>query len=74
MRKELRKRGIHHLKVVWSQEAPRPLAPGGGAPPPAGDTRPASSPPPGRPGSVSFVPGAAGLVLAGAVIRDLAGL
>ena len=33
-----------------------------------------SSPRRAVPGSVSFVPGAAGLVLAGAVIRDLAGL
>ena len=49
MRKELRKRGIHHLKVVWSrEEPPRPLAPGGGAPP-AGTPAP-PPPPPGRPG------------------------
>lgn len=75
MRKELRKRGIHHLKVVWSREEPRaPLAPPEAELPPGGDTRPASSPRRAVPGSVSFVPGAAGLVLAGAVIRDLAGL
>lgn len=75
MRKELRKRGIHHLKVVWSREEPRaPLAPPEADLPPGGDTRPASSPRRAVPGSVSFVPGAAGLVLAGAVIRDLAGL
>ena len=75
MRKELRKRGIHHLKVVWSREEPRaPLSPPEAELPPGGDTRPASSPRRAVPGSVSFVPGAAGLVLAGAVIRDLAGL
>ena len=75
MRKELRKRGIHHLKVVWSREEPRaPLAPPEADLPPGGDTRPASSPRRAVPGSVSFVPGTAGLVLAGAVIRDLAGL
>lgn len=75
MRKELRKRGIHHLKVVWSREEPRaPLAPPEADFPPGGDTRPASSPRRAVPGSVSFVPGTAGLVLAGAVIRDLAGL
>mgnify|MGYP000143755186 CR=1 FL=1 len=75
MRKELRRRGISHLKVVWSREEPRaPLAPPEADLPPGGDTRPASSPRRAVPGSVSFVPGAAGLVLAGAVIRDLAGL
>lgn len=75
MRKELRRRGISHLKVVWSREEPRaPLAPPEAELPPGGDTRPASSPRRAVPGSVSFVPGAAGLVLAGAVIRDLAGL
>ena len=52
-----------HLKVVWSREPP--LTPG------------ESGEETGRrqvPGSVSFVPPAAGLALAGAVIRDLAGL
>lgn len=57
MRYELRKRGINHLKVVYSKEEPikhglsengKPL-----------------------PGSVSFVPSAAGLILAGDVIKDL---
>jgi len=54
MRRELRKRGIEHLKVVYSQEE---------ALTPAGDKR--------TPGSVSFVPGAAGLAMAGAILRDL---
>jgi len=54
MRRELRKRGIDHLKVVYSQEE---------ALTPAGDKR--------TPGSVSFVPGAAGLVMAGAILKDL---
>ena len=74
MRKELRRRGISHLKVVYSRE--EPLSP---AQPPeedaAGqDTRPESSARRAVPGSLSCVPAAAGLVLAGAVIRDLAGL
>lgn len=76
MRKELRQRGILHLKVVWSREEPlAPLAQpemessaGGGQR--HGD--PASRRQ--TPGSISFVPGAAGLVLASAVVRDLAGL
>ena len=62
MRLELRKRGVTHLKCVWSPEPP--LTPRG------------TAEGPGRraPGSVAFVPPAAGLVLAGEVIRDLAGL
>lgn len=73
MRKELRKRGINHLKVVYSEEEPlTPLAPPEEeAPPDAGGTRPPSSARRATPGSIAFVPGAAGLVLAGAVIRDL---
>jgi len=58
MRHELRARGIKELKVVFSKEEPRSHA--------SGKPRDARTP-----GSVSFAPGAAGLVLAGAVIRDL---
>jgi tRNA A37 threonylcarbamoyladenosine dehydratase len=63
MRKELRKRGIDHLKVVYSTE--EALVPVG-----AEDEAAAL----GKrtiPGSTAFVPGAAGLMLAGEVIRDL---
>ena len=63
MRKELGKRGIKHLKVVYSQEE---------ALTPTGWEEEAKAL--GKrqiPGSVSFVPGAAGLILAGEVIRDL---
>ena len=67
MRKELRKRGIHHLKVVCSrEEALTPL----GTPE---DIDPDSS----RrqiPGSTAFVPAAAGLIIAGEVVRDLSGV
>lgn len=62
MRRELKKRGITSLKVVYSQESPR---------------TPFETPEEyGKhlPGSISFVPTAAGLVLAGEVIRDLAGI
>lgn len=62
MRRELKKRGIEHLKVVYSREEPRtPL-----------QAEPSDAP--GRrsvPGSLSFVPSAAGLIAAGAVICDL---
>lgn len=72
MRKELRKRGIHHLKVVYSKEEPLSLDHPAEPESPAGlETRPGSSARRATPGSISFVPSAAGLVLACAVIRDL---
>ena len=65
IRTECRKRGIKKLKVVYSRETPtRPL---GEIP---ADERPGSS----RrdiPGSTAFVPAAAGLIIAGEVIKDL---
>ncbi len=61
MRYECRKRGIRRLKVVYSQEPA--LSPAQAAE----DGSPRRS----IPGSVSFVPSAAGLVLAGEVIKDL---
>ncbi len=62
MRRELRRRGIEKLRVVYSTEPPIPCAGEAG-----GSGRPV-------PGSVSFVPSAAGLVIAGEVIRALAGV
>ena len=56
MRKELRARGIPGCKVVYSREEPRRPAAAGGRP---------------VPGSLAFVSAAAGLVLAGAIVRDL---
>ena len=64
MRKELGKRGISHLKVVYSQE--EALKPTGW------EEEAAALGKRQIPGSVSFVPGAAGLILAGEVIRDIA--
>lgn len=61
MRRECRKRGIQDLKVVWSPEEPTV---------PAEQIRDAS----GKkviPGSIAFVPSAAGLALASEVVRDL---
>ena len=72
MRKELRKRGIEHLKVVYSRE--EPLSPRHSAEyeaPADTGTRPGSTARRDTPGSISFVPAAAGLVLASAVIREL---
>ena len=64
MRKELGKRGIRHLKVVYSQE--EALTPTGW------EEEAAAIGKRQIPGSVSFVPGAAGLILAGEVIQDIA--
>ena len=65
MRKELAKRGIRHLKVVYSQE--EAITPTGW------EEEAAALGKRQIPGSVAFVPGAAGLLLAGEVVRDLAG-
>ena len=69
MRRELKKRGVESLKVVYSRETP--VEPYSNSPAFAG--MPASE----RnavPGSTAFVPAAAGLILAGQVIRDLTGI
>lgn len=66
MRRELGKRGIRHMKVVYSREDV--LAPEGW------EEEAAALGKRQIPGSVAFVPGAAGLILAGEVIKDLAGL
>lgn len=62
MRTQLRKRGIHHLKVVYSTELPVPHQEECQEDP--GQRR-------SLPGSIAFVPSVAGLILAGEVIRDL---
>ncbi len=73
MRKELRRRGIDHLKVVWSPEEPRtPMAPIQ-TETPVDSIRPGSTARRATPGSISFVPGAAGLIMAGAILRQLGG-
>lgn len=64
MRRELKARGIGELKVCWSPE--QPLTPG----PAAEDTGSRRA----TPGSISFVPPAAGLVIAGEIVRDICGL
>jgi tRNA A37 threonylcarbamoyladenosine dehydratase len=50
MRKELKAKGIEHLKVVYSNVIPSKNRP---------------------PGSISFVPPVAGLLMAGEVVRDI---
>ena len=75
MRTECRKRGIRHLKVVYSTEKPtRPLED------PSISCRSHCICPPGTrkctvrrdiPGSTAFVPSVVGLIIAGEVIKDL---
>lgn len=78
MRHELRKRNVTALRVVCSEENPiRPLEGDGTADPcdgtgrdDVGPVHPAKAHPPA---SISFVPPVAGFILAGEVIKDLAG-
>ena len=65
MRKELRRRGIERLKVVFSTEPA--MEPDAAERTDGGE--------PGRrstPGSVAFVPSVMGLIMAGEVVRDIA--
>ena len=64
MRRELKRRNIRHLKVLYSREVPRK---------PRGISQEETSKRQ-TPASISFVPPVAGLLIAGEVIRDLAGL
>lgn len=78
MRRELKARGVTDLKVVYSDEPPvRPLKDDSGQSScgagDAGMTSPAGRPK-DTPGSTAFTPAAAGLVMAGEIIRELAGL
>lgn len=78
MRQELRIRGVKKLKVVYSKE--QPLTPQDDS---AAGCRAHCVCPPGStrtctirrqiPGSISFVPSVAGLILAGEVVKDLIG-
>ena len=65
MRKELKKRGIPHLKVVYSQEPAMTPGVDSDEPVELAGRKPV-------PGSTAFVPAVAGLILAGEVIKDLA--
>ena len=72
MRRECRARGLKNIPVVYSAEPAIPAR--ALAEPPADQTGRTGKPKRTVPGSVSFVPGAAGLMLAGTVIRALAGV
>lgn len=65
MRKELKNRGIENVKVVYSKETAKVVQ------------KSNENVPKGKHqivGSVSFVPSVAGLILAGEVIKDIAGV
>lgn len=66
MRKELKSRGIHHLKVLYSKEKPVDIA--------DKETGEDKGQRRALPGSISFVPPVAGLLIAGYVIREIAGV
>ncbi len=70
MRRELKKRGVKSLKVVYSDEKPlKPLEPAASE----GESS-AEAPLHARrstPGSIAFVPSVAGLMIAGEVVKDL---
>lgn len=79
MRRELKKRGVKKLKVVYSEEKPtRPIEDM------SVSCRTNCICPPGAahkcterrdiPGSVAFVPSVAGLIIAGEVVKDLTGV
>jgi len=61
MRKELKKRGVNELKVVYSEEKPL-------TPLPSEDETTSKR---ALPGSVAFVPSVVGLIIAGEVVKDL---
>ncbi len=62
MRRELKKRDVQHLKVVYSKEEPRPSV--------CYDETIGKA----IPGSMVFVPGAAGLLLAAEAVKELMGV
>ncbi len=67
MRRELKKRGVKKLKVVYSTEVARKPGTISGKEENAAATRKVT------PGSIAFVPSVAGLIVAGEVVKDIAG-
>ena len=63
MRKELKKRGVKKLKVVYSKELPVAVQ--------NGEESLLSSSRRSIPGSIAFVPSVVGLIIAGEVVKDL---
>lgn len=63
MRRELKKRNVKHLKVVYSKEIPLT---------PAGSEEESNKR--ALPGSIAFTPSVAGLIIASEVVKDLTGV
>lgn len=78
MRRELKKRGVKKLKVVYSEEIAMKPASSESTDPATKETDSAANTPKhekrATPGSVAFVPSVAGLILAGEVVKDLVGI
>ena len=66
MRKELKTRGIQHLKVLYSKEKPIDVS--------GKETGEDKGMRRSLPGSIAFVPPVAGLMIAGEVVRDIVGI
>lgn len=66
MRRELKARGITHLKVLYSEEKPVDTS--------MRNSEEATETRKRVPGSISFVPPVAGILIAGEVLRDLMGM
>ena len=72
MRRELKKRGISHVKVVYSkEEALTPLTEEGESQCSGQNSEDITGRKKIAPGSISFVPSVAGLIIAGEVIKDI---
>lgn len=69
MRRELKSKGIPHLKVLYSKE--QPLTPQAPADEKDGTADSSTASKRSVPGSISFVPPVAGLLIAGQVVREL---
>ena len=68
----LRRRGVEHLKVVYSRETPiEPLFQPETEPAPAEGPEAYGNKRRSIPGSSAFVPSAAGLIMASAMVREL---
>lgn len=75
MRRELKKRNVEHLKVVYSEEEPmKPeISSDDGGENGCGEETFSNTARCRTPGSTAFVPSVAGLIIAGEVVKDLAG-
>ena len=74
VRRELKKRGISHVKVVYSKEEARTPIEDESVEQSMGQNREESKRKKIAPASIAFVPSVAGLIIAGEVIKDICGL